>query len=400
MKYRWFKFGSLKVLVTMPHNWAFGHLALEMLMSLAMAKKEGAWVYFIQRTRVVNRALFHLESDAVKILPRSLWIAWAFRTVWSIRQNAAKFIEGVWLSSKKIILARLGRKIDASQNEEVGDNPGGYFRRFLIRDPVPVRLSVRERQEAVKQAEAMGISENTRVVGLHVREAGFRSRPGRPEHRSMSTRNARIETYHKTIDYLVEQGCLIVRFGDPTMTPLIRHGVVDLATSARRTELLELHCLMKSEFLIACESGLLGVSYLVNIPLLNVNATDPVSSYPVRHDGLYILKRVVDRQTQSMLSLSDMVKEKYLSNLRNVERYEYIDNTSEEILDVTREMVKNLTGTSEPSSAQREYKKLICQAADELRDRSGYVRKWGPEGGFWGDGWIGRCFAERNLYPG
>ena len=39
----------------------------------------------------------------------------------------------------------------------------------------------------------------------HVRESGFHSKHGRPELVSMSTRNAKIETYHKAVDFLVER---------------------------------------------------------------------------------------------------------------------------------------------------------------------------------------------------
>ena len=400
MKSFWFRLGRFKLLVTMPHNWAYGHLALEILTSLALARMAGASVYFIERTKVVNRALFRLESDAVRILPRSRWLAWVMRTLWPIRQAVALWARRVSLSWERLLSQRNDGRLGNSKNDKIDDDGGPYFRRLLIRAPVPVHLSERDRWEAMKQSEAVGIFENTRLVSLHVREAGFRSRPGRPEHRSISTRNAQIETYNEAINFLVEQGYFIARIGDPTMTPLDRHGVIDLALSTKRTELLELYCLMKSEFLIGCESGLLGVSYLINTPFLNVNATDPVSSYPVRHDGLYILKRVVDRKTESVLSLSDMAKDDYLLNLRNVDRYEYIDNTSDEILDVTREMVMSLKVEREPNAAQREYRKLISAAADDLKDRWDYVKKWGPEQGFLGDGWIGSTFAERNLYPG
>src|SRR5262249_32450036 len=227
----------------------------------------------------------------------------------------------------------------------------------------------KDHSDAERQAADVGILEQTRIVTLHVREAGFRSRPGRPEDRSVSTRNARIETYNKAIDFLSAQGYLIVRIGDSTMTPLNRSGVLDLAKSKKRTELLELYCLMKSEFLLGCESGLVGVSYLVNLPLLSVNATDPVSSYPIRRDGLYILKRVVDRKSETVLSLADMLKEDYLFNLRNPDRYEYIDNTSEEILEVTKEMVAGLKARPEPNRAQLEYKQLISTAVENLKER-------------------------------
>ena len=47
-----------------------------------------------------------------------------------------------------------------------------------------------------------------------------------------------------------------MRIGDSTMTPLDHPGVLDLAKSTKRTELLELYCLMRSELLLGCESGL------------------------------------------------------------------------------------------------------------------------------------------------
>ena len=400
MKYLWFRLGRFKLLVTMPHNWAYGHLALEILTSLAMARMAGASVYFIERTKSINRALFRLESDAVKILPRSRWLAWVMRTLWPMRQAVALLARSASSARAKMFNHRSDGRSNEPKSDNVDDAGAPYFRRLLIRTPIPVHLPVTDGLEALKQAEAVGISAQTRLVSLHVREAGFRSRPGRPEDRSISTRNAQIESYNKAIDFLVQQGYFVVRIGDPTMTPIDRRGVVDLALSTKRTELLELYCLMKSEFLIGCESGLLGVGYLINTPLLNVNATDPVSSYPVRRDGLYILKRVVDRKTESVLSLSDMVKDDYLLNLRNVDRYEYIDNTSDEILDVTREMVMSLKTEQKPNSAQKEYRKLISAAADDLKDRRDYVKKWGPEDGFLGDGWIGSAFAEHNLYPG
>jgi hypothetical protein len=95
-----------------------------------------------------------------------------------------------------------------------------------------------------------------------------------------------------------------------------------------------------------------------------------------------------------------MLKDEYLLHLRDVERYHYIDNTSDEILDATREMVVSLKAHPQPNEAQREFKKLLFTAVEGLKDRWDYVRKWGPEEGFLGDGWIGSAFAERNLYPG
>ena len=46
------------------------------------------------------------------------------------------------------------------------------------------------------------------------------------------------------------RGYTVVRLGDPSMTPLSHPGVIDLATSPARTNLLEVYCLLRSAFIV------------------------------------------------------------------------------------------------------------------------------------------------------
>lgn len=393
MRHILFRLGRFKLLVVEPHYWAYGHLALEILMSLEIARRDRAWVYFLQRKNVVNKALFEIRSDEVKILSRTGWCKIPVLVLWQITREARRFFRGI----RQVVKSRKRATVECNGRNQMLQRP--YLRRLLIKEPVDVQLPGDQKTIAAKQAAQLGITPGTRIVTLHVRENGFHSARGHAEFDEQSlARNARIETYDKAIVFLVEQGYVIVRIGDPTMKPLTRPGVIDLATSPHRTELVELYCLMRSVFLIGCESGSWGVSHLTNTPLLVVNATDPISAYPVRRDSLYILKKVVERKSGRMLSLLDMVQEDYLRHLRDMDRYQYIDNSGDEILEAVREMVRNPRGQWEPTAPQREYKKLVSDAAGNLGDKLPYVRKWGPEDGFLGDGWIGQRFVELNLY--
>ena len=128
-----------------------------------------------------------------------------------------------------------------------------------------------------------------------------------------------------------------------------------------------------------------------------MNATDPISSYPIRSDGMYIVKRVVDRQTNQPLTLRDMLSDDYLANVRNISRFRYVDNTSEEIVASVVEMLVWLRGGGEETAFQRMYRDMAVEAGDSLRARLTYVRKWGADERFMGDGRIAAFFAERYL---
>ena len=398
------RIGGFRLLFVMPHGWAYGHLSIDVLKSLQLAKREKALVYFVRPRRPVNEALFHVRSDEVTVLAGPTWLEVTVRLLWvaSLRMHRKfTYLFGGYTLSKR--LGRNSRAASARGDVEgigVATDGPSYRQRLLIRDPISVRLSRRQQQLAEREASKLGITSNTRVVTLHVREAGFkRTVLGKDEDETGSVRNARIESYLPAVDHLVGEGYSVVRIGDATMTPVSRPGVVDLATSEQRTDLLELYCLMRSEFLISGESGPFDASHLTNTPCLMVNATDPVGSYPVRADGLYVLKQVVDRRTGRSVSLSGMLTEEYFLSFRDPSRYEYVDNTDHEILEAVREMISMVRGELPEAQLQTDFRELVSRRADELRDRVSYIRKWGPQDGFLGDGRIASFFVERHLHP-
>jgi putative glycosyltransferase (TIGR04372 family) len=266
---------------------------------------------------------------------------------------------------------------------------------------VPVRLPPDLTEAAGDRAREVGITKSTRLVTLHVREAGFRPSLGLAERDKDLARDAEISSYLKAIDFLVNRGYTVVRVGDTTMKPFTRPGVIDLATHRSRTDLLELWCIMCSDFYIGCDSGAMIAPLITGTPRLLVNAKDPVLAYPSRENELYILKRVLDTVTGRMLSLREMLTNEFLAGKNDFERYHYYDNSAEEICEAVCEMLNVLSTVPAPSTSQLEYRRLVHMViwnTIRANQTAGVdCESWVPDAEYLGHGWVARFFADSYL---
>ena len=419
-----------QVLVVRPNTKVYGHMALEINMTLALARELDADVYFDPvKKDVANPALFDLNSTGVRVLrPRGLGrlkfqsalrhrrVEMKRQTGWhdysrKIRSDIARELARHTSNRDypKALRDRLREAVKRMQPErrswkkqkdltaEQYRDHVLYYRRRLLRDPVSVHLRPEVAEPTKQAAEALGITREAKIVAVHARSPGFKGgwdiQDIKVGGRDESCRNARLESYFDAIDYLVDEGYTVVRTGDPSMDPVRRRGVIDLATSPHRTAALEVYVLLRSTFLITGDSGPHLVSYLTNTPLLMVNATDPVLVYPVRKTGLYLLKTVVDLDTGQQLQFPDLLTDDYYSRLRSPKQYRYRPNTSEEIVAATQEMVAQLRSPSPESTAQSHLRQAVMDACDVLTNK--FVRKWATDEGFLGDGRAVSFYANR-----
>ena len=418
------RLGTKRVLVARPNGQQYGHLGLEIVMSLARARQADADVYLVPPSTMLGSGLFELESPQVRMLHPTAVVRELLRVCISwreLRERVDKWRDEVREQFEREFVHEVSRYVgDPGMPQRVREGLRGarrrlraaieqavrdrlrrpaYYERRLLREPVPVRLNAAAAEEAAAQARAHGIAPDARLVCIHARESGYKqgheiqdTKPqrGRDDH----ARNARIESYFEAVDCLVGRGYTVVRLGDPTMTPVCRAGVVDLATSPGRTNLLEIYCLLRSDLLIAGESGLLGITAVTNTPFLCVNVTEPISAYPVRAPGLFLPKAVVDKRDGRRLTQLDLLTADYQRYFRDHKRYLYIDNSPADIREATCEMLDWLGGTRTESPAQRRYHDAIVSAAARLRRRFTYARKWGLHRGFLGDGRIAQIAVE------
>ena len=417
--------GGRPVWVACPNGREYGHLALEILMTLAQARLDSGDAFFVRPPQLVNPALLDLRSDEVRQLrpppPLRAWLAarWHLADLADRARDrreaasAAARTEVAHELTRYVADMRLPRSIRerlraARQDVLAGvayRAPAGpsalYYRRLLIRDPIQIDFRPEVRELVERAGAELGIERGARIVSIHARESGWKRgrevQELKSSRRDDAARNARIETYFEAVDALVADGYRVVRVGDPSMSPLRRRGIIDLATDPRRTPALEVLALLRSEFLVCGDAGPHAVSYLTNTPCLVVNVSDPICSFPVRQSGMFIFKKVVDLDTGRLLSLQQMMGEAHYRNLRNTAVFGYRDNTPAEIARAVQEMRDGLARGWHETEAQRTYREMATQAGLELRSRVRYVQKWGPDQGFLGDGRVADFYARQHI---
>jgi len=406
-----------RLLVCCPNQVQFGHFGVEIAYALAYARLLRLPVAFVRaHAPRVGHTLFEIDTDEVRIvrsfplrsLARLWWLVtehwWRRTVVTTMRREMIDALSRherqhprLPKSVRSEIRARAREmKMHGAKRSSMPAG-AGYNRRQLLATPVHTFLRTDAAAHAAELAAAAGIKPDAKIACVHVRERGFKIGAEMQDKGvgawDDSVRNARIETHFAAMDLLVERGYTVVRIGDPSMTPVDRPGVIDLATSPKRHPLLDLHCLVNGRLLLCGESGPYSVSFLTNTPLLAVNCTDPVGAFPVRSDGIYLLKTVVARATGTVLTGSALVTPERLQGLRNTTTYEFVENTANQIRDAVEEMLDLLDNRTPESLAQAWYRELATAAGVAAQDMN-YVHKHGPDRGYLGTGRLARSQAE------
>ena len=396
---RMYRLGKWKLLISRPEHDAYGHLSVDILQSLHTAKAEGAAVYFLIPPDIVNRALFDLQAEGVKIVRRTHLLDKLTTAVWNVSplpEQISMFVHAPSQLARRVRGKHVRKYRPKKPTTKVWY--GSYFRRLFATDPIAVWLPRQLERKAADLAAQHGLLPSTKLVTLHVREPSTR----RHDSPQDLTRTARIDTYADAIDLLVRRGYTVVRIGD-SVAPFARAGLVDLASTPSRSDLLQLWLLLKSAFFIGCDSGPNVPPIITNTPSLIVNVVNPLGSYPIMKDSLLVPKRPIDNETGSALTLAEMFSTDYflrrrqpMRNSKQTARYGYIDNSSGEICEAVGEMLDSLASPRPETEIQLECRNRLLQAAQNL-PRQFETKFFGTEELFVGAGRIAHFFAERYL---
>jgi putative glycosyltransferase (TIGR04372 family) len=377
----------------------YGMMLIRMRRALLVGRTMHAQVLFVRPRQALNAAVMQLQSDDVDIIAPASWRARWLSCVWVA---AAPFrVGGTWLWAQRSIargiLEPIYRSVERSERF-----PRRLRRLVLSQRPTLLRLKAAnaayaaraeaswrtlyklalsrvsaldrsekgaplvrlrfsaDRERAVTdEAVALGISPDAPLVTVHVRESGYRSTAGLRQRSWDEARNADIGTYVPALKALVKRGYTVVRLGDRTMTPIAVRGVIDLATSAARTDWLEVWCTMRSEFLIGCDSGPSWLAVLLGVPILTVNAVH-FRDMSRAHDRI-LCKLARDRTTHEVLSISEMLTEDYLRAGFKDGRYEYVDNSPSEIRQAVIDMIEVVRGRERRSSWQDKFNRRLSE---------------------------------------
>lgn len=196
-----------------------------------------------------------------------------------------------------------------------------------------------------KSSVVLGLDKYPWYVCLHVRTPFFHNAT------SDSFRNSSIENYYDAIKYIISLGGAVVRMGDPMATLENIEGFFNYPNSSEKSEEMDLYLIKNCKFFIGTTSGIHDTALLFGVPVLSVNTNDYCFVKPYKECDLYIYKHIFSKEKNRILTFKEVLDEPFFiqSNVAVTldmqklnDCYEFIENSSEEILASVKNMIDGI----------------------------------------------------------
>lgn len=230
-----------------------------------------------------------------------------------------------------------------------------------------VNFTAAETERGLREMQSCGIDPKTRLICILGRDPAFlqNAMPHHNDSDMQEPRNMDISTFRSGAEYLLEQGCSVVRMGSVVREPLdIAHPrFLDYATSDRRSDFMDIFLTSRCSFFVGVQSGLLQTANIFRIPCLRVNvARIEVIEYCSPED-LALFKLIWSKSEKRILKIPEIlaagISRWPIENFANSD-FEVIDNTEDELREAIIEMHLRVNGkwqsTSEEQELQERYR--------------------------------------------
>lgn len=211
---------------------------------------------------------------------------------------------------------------------------------------VPLRFTDQEILFCGNELQSLGIPAGAPYVCLHIRTAHY-MREQFADWKKLSRyhdyRDSDINDYVPTIRFLNSLGFYVIRLGATATVPSADYNsplFIDYARN-HRSEIMDIFLSMNCAFMISTGSGIDIIPLYYNIPLLIVNY-HPIAFTIPQNPLLLISKKLYSHTAGRNLSLKEQFKlggGYFKSEHLAAHDLEIINNTPEEILTATRELL-------------------------------------------------------------
>ncbi len=196
-------------------------------------------------------------------------------------------------------------------------------------------------------------------------------------------RDSNIQNYVMACEELSRKGYYVIRMGAEVQETMNTNDprIIELAFEGYRTELLDIYLSAKCKFFINGESGFGGVPRIFRRPLIMVNIAPLEYILSWASNIISILKKfwlIKEKRVMTFKEIYESGAGRFLRTDQYVKMgIELIENTPDEILDVSMEMHRRLNGTWEITEEDESLQKCFwnqfpkSELHGELRSRIG-----------------------------
>lgn len=224
---------------------------------------------------------------------------------------------------------------------------------------------------------------NDKFICLSVRDSAYLERTfPEADFTYHEYRDSDIETYKKTIHYLLDKNYYVFRMGKIVKEPLkIEHpNFLDYASSKHRCDFLDVWLMANCYFCISTATGLDEIARVFRKPINYVNAV-PIGHFPSSYPGcIWTPKTIISKDNMKKLSLNEIILNgsidfpesgSYKSNLDS-KNLKLIDNTEDEILESTIEMHEKLNDEWNFTKEHEEIQRLFWKKLETWSNFNSY----------------------------
>lgn len=200
----------------------------------------------------------------------------------------------------------------------------------------------------------LGLPHGAWFVCVHVREAGFSP----IDESAHAHRNGNPRATLLAVSEIVRRGGWCIRMGDPSMSPLTGiPGLIDYAHHRLRSSRLDVVLCARARFFLGNSSGLALVSTVFGVPCVLANMIPMSALAPLASD--ISIPKMIWHDRDSRLLRFDEILGSPAGDFRYAHLYSeagvtVVENSPEELLEVTTEMLDRLEGTHAESNEDKQ----------------------------------------------
>jgi len=340
------KIGFNNLIFMTPHLYSFGDCADQLTSGLMKARSSNKKIFllspynskFLFGKKLTNEEMLQLESKY--IYKQNLIVCHVMKLLVTIMLLPSRSLDrvlnmfGKFLDEEKVVPLVGFNDLWCTEHEmksgfswEVVDK---YQWHNQIEDDYDLDFSDHKNKIARRLLSEIGIDSSTWYVCLHVRESGFKNDHGRREYRNSSVHN-----YIPAIKVITDAGGVVVRIGDPTMTPLPElPNVIDYPFTPKKSSSLDLSFITHCRFYLGAASGPDAVAEMFFKDVLITNKFQWLLGYPIRKKDRGIYKHVYSKAHGRYLTFHEVLNDDY--KMQPIfgyidDNYELTENTAEDI---------------------------------------------------------------------
>jgi len=159
-------------------------------------------------------------------------------------------------------------------------------------------------------------------------------------------RNSDISTYIDAIKFIIDKGGYVIRIGRHASVPIkySHPRLIDYSFSKYMSDFADIYLVCHGKFVLGCESGIVELANLVDLPMALVNNGSYVAGAG-RKNAIYIPKLIIYNDKNKIMSLTEFSSR--FNNKTNAityyedlieSGYQFVDNTNQDILEVMEYM--------------------------------------------------------------